>query len=608
MSAFPQHRRIFARLLVLAALLLFAAPAVAAPAPADQIFRLAVSRSADGSLALTWTIRAGNYLYRDKFAATLAGRDITIETPPGERKDDPNFGLVEIYHHRVEARLASGLPAAGALRLTWQGCAEQGICYPPVTRSLDLATLAQADVALDLDALSAGGSVAAAPPVPVPAGPTEAAPPIADEASPALLAGRFLPMLAAFFGFGLLLSLTPCIFPMIPILSGMLARSGETLSAGRGFVLSSTYVLAIAGSYGFVGLAAAWSGQNLQAALQTPLALGLTAAVFVLLALSMFGLFELGLPSWLQPAGAGRRRGTVAGAAGLGFGSALIVGPCATPPLAAALLYVAQTGDALRGAAALFMLGLGMGLPLVVFGTFGSRFLPKSGAWLVRVKQVFGLVFLGIALTLVTRLLPPAETLGLYGLAALAAGVFLGAFDRLAHGAGVLPRLAKAAGLAAVVYGTALILGFAAGATDPLRPLVVLARGDTGAAHPAVVAARVVTTPAAFDAALAEARVRARPVLVSFTADWCTVCRSNDRIMTEPAIAERLARLTIIKADVTAYDGESRALMRRFDVVGPPTLIFLDPTGKATAGPPIVGAIEAPGFTRRLDAAAGRGA
>ncbi|CEJ15004.1 Thiol:disulfide interchange protein DsbD precursor [bacterium YEK0313] len=604
MPAFLQRRQILARLLVFAALFLFAAPAGAAPAPADQIFRLAVSRTADGGLALTWTIRAGNHLYRDKFAASLDGRGVAVEMPPGEAKDDPNFGLVEVYHGTVAARIAAPLPAAGALRLTWQGCAEQGICYPPVTRALDLATLAQTDVAVDLDALAAGGSVAAAPPTAA-AGGAEALAPVANEASPALLAGRLLPMLAAFFGFGLLLALTPCIFPMIPILSGMLARTGETLSAGRGFVLSSTYVLAIAGSYALVGLAAAWSGQNLQAALQTPFALGLTAAVFVLLALSMFGLFELGLPSWLQPAGTGRRRGTIAGAAGLGFGSALIVGPCLTPPLAAALLYVAQTGDALRGAAALFMLGLGMGLPLVVFGTLGGRFLPKSGAWLVRVRQGFGIVFLGIGLTLVTRLLPPTETLGLYGLTALTAGVFLGAFDRLVRDAGVLPRLGKAAGIAAVLYGTALILGFAAGATDPLRPLVMLARSGAAPA-PIAVTPVVVTAPAGFDTALAEARKQSRPVLVSFTADWCTVCRSNERIMAEPAVAARLARLAVIKADVTAYDARSRALMRRFDVVGPPTLILLDAAGVA-AGPAIVGAIQAQDFARRLDQAAGAG-
>ena len=228
------------------------------------------------------------------------------------------------------------------------------------------------------------------------------------------MSGSLASVLATFLGFGLLLTFTPCVLPMIPILSGMLARSGGQLSAGRGFALSTTYVLAMAAAYGLLGIAAAWSGQNLQAALQTPWALGAMSLLFVVLALSMFGLFELQLPSSWTSFVSGRTSGmggSLPGAAALGFTSALIVGPCVTPPLAGALLYVSQSGDMTRGAAALFMLGLGMGLPLIVYGTVGAKALPKSGPWLVRVKQAFGVVFLGVAITMVSRIAPPQVSL-----------------------------------------------------------------------------------------------------------------------------------------------------------------------------------------------------
>src|SRR5260370_32314684 len=245
-----------------------------------------------------------------------------------------------------------------------------------------------------------------------------------------LLAGHVLAMPAGFFGFGLLLSFTPCVFPMIPILSGILARSGEHLSAKRGFVLSAAYVLAVALAYAALGVAAAWSWQNLQIALQTPLALGAISLVFVALALPMFGLYDLQLPArWIGrlSGGASSNRGSIGGAALLGFGSALIVGPCVTPPLAAALLYVAQVGDLARGASALFALGLGMGVPLLAFGTFGAGLLPKSGPWLVRIKHVFGFVFIGMAVWMLSRIVPEWLTLELWGACLMGLGLYLGA-------------------------------------------------------------------------------------------------------------------------------------------------------------------------------------
>ncbi|MDC7788706.1 protein-disulfide reductase DsbD [Rhodoplanes sp. TEM] len=590
---------------IVVALLGLLAPAATAeplPPPADEVFTLAARRAPDGVLAIRIAAAPGHYLYRDGMQAVLDGRALPLALPAGTEKDDPNFGLVEIYHDAVEARLADA-PAAGRLRVSYQGCAERGICYPPVAKVIDLATLAVSDPPSRMVdgtrvAVAPGGAAADAQ------GPASASTPsLAPEpdATAGLLAGGWGPMLAAFLLFGVLLALTPCVFPMIPILSGMLVRSGETLSPRRGFVLSASYVIAMAAAYGLLGLAAGWSGANLQAALQTPWALGLMAAALVALALSMFGLFDIALPAGLAARLGGARGGggSITGAALLGFASALVVGPCVTPPLAAAMLYAAQTGEAGKGAAALFMLGLGMGLPLVAVGTFGARVLPRSGPWLARVKQIFGVVFLAVAASLLTRILPGPAALAVWGVLALAAGVFLGGFDRLGPASEWRGRLGKAAGLAAATYGVLLLVGAAGGANDPLRPLAFL-MSDHATTREAPAPTRVASL-AAFDRAVAAHT--GGPVLVAFTADWCTVCRSNEAVLSEPAIRARLARLPVIAADVTTYGDDTRALMARFAVVGPPTLFLLDAAGREIPGSRLIGPITADEIARRLAAA-----
>lgn len=579
------------------------------PPPVDQVFALTARPAVEGGLQLRWRITPGNYLYRDKIVVkTAAGDAVAVTLPSGQIKDDPTFGATEVYHASVAADVAvADLPASGHAVVIYQGCAERGICYPPVRKSIDLATMTVTD---GVAAASLRDAQTAAPQ-------TDetrdylAQPPAKDSVSEgeastttSLLNGNILAMLAAFFGFGLLLSFTPCIFPMIPILSGMLARSGENLSARRGLTLSGAYVLAMALAYAALGIAAAWSGQNLQIAMQTPIVLGVISLVFVALALSMFGFYDLQLPAqWADrlSSSVSGKGGSTGGAALLGFGSALIVGPCVTPPLAAALLYVAQTGDLARGAAALFALGFGMGVPLLAFGTFGAGLLPKSGPWLVRIKHVFGFVFIAMAVWMLSRVTPEWLTLALWGAWLIGVGLYLGAGAILSKRFWRNCRVGlEIPGAIALACGVLLLAGSVAG-TNVLRALPLfasLASNEETAGSDA----QNVTSPAAFDAAMATARAAGKPVLLDFSADWCIECKAIERnIFGNKAVQQHMRDVVLIRADMTDYNDASRALMRRFDVVGPPTMIFFDAeAGKEIPQARTVGPIDADTFIRRL--------
>ncbi len=574
---------------------------------ADLVFQLRVAPGAPGQLVLNWTIAPGNYLYRDKIAVMRPdGSRLEVATAKGEVKDDPSFGQTEIYRNQAQAVVsATSLPQDGKVTVTYQGCAEKGICYPPVSKTLD--AKAMSIVGARAEQKSSGvpendwiKAADAEPWSPVAGAPKATSP---EQAS---LQDGLISMLIAFTGFGLMLAFTPCVFPMIPILSGMLAQSGERLTARRGFVLSGTYVLAMALAYAMLGIVVAWSGKNLQAALQTPLALGVMSAVFVALALSMFGLYELQLPqSWqTRLIGQGTRRtGSLAGAAIMGFGSAVIVGPCVTPPLAAALVYVAQTGDVVRGASALFALGLGMGLPLLAFGTFGAGFLPKSGPWLAHVKHAFGFVFIGLAIWIVARILPEWMIEMLSGAGLAAAGIYLGALNILKSAVRRLWRVGPAlAGVLSLLVGIVLVAG-AFGAPFNLLQRFAGVAGLTSIATADATEFRTVTTPQALDAAIAKARQDGRPVLLDFSAEWCVECKIVDRtVFSDPVVRERLREFELIRADATNYNDDSRSLMKRFGVVGPPTVIFLGARdGKEAAATRIVGPFNSTTFLNLLN-------
>lgn len=552
------------------------------PLTPREAFTLSVETLPDGARLLRWEIAEGYYLYRDYLAVeTPSGESVPIDTDPGVQKEDPTFGTVEVYYDHAEARLD---PVPDALTVTYQGCQEDGICYPPVTDTLPALPVAAApdQAATDISPPSKTASE------------TEAASVTLAEdgglVDGLMTRGGSALVLLGFFGFGLLLAFTPCVLPMIPILGGLMAGQGTALTARRGLALSGTYVLAMSSAFGLLGIAAAWSGQNLQIVLQSPWAVGGVALLFAVLALSMFGLFELRLPqAWnarMTAAGTGRR-GTFSGAAALGFTSALIMGPCVTAPLAGALLYIAQTGDTVLGAAALFSLGLGQGVPLLLLGAFGSHALPRAGSWMQSVNRLFGFIFLGMAAWLAGRVVPGAAGLAIWAGVLVLAGVFLGGVDRLETGATPTARLRKAAGLCALLAAALLGLGAASGGKDPLRPLAGLRGSPAAQDADKAIAFDTVRTLPELETALAGA---AQPAMIYFTAEWCVTCRSIERhVWPDAEVQAALSGMQVIAADLTTFDADSQRLLEHLRSVGPPTMIFLDAAGREGAGTRLIG-------------------
>lgn len=557
----------------------------------------------DGA-TVEWQISPDYYLYRDNFSARTAdGRELKVETTPGVVEDDPVFGQVEVYFDQASIDLPD---ASGEVVVTWQGCQKDGICYPPIESTLTLpetlqpaAVRADAAVATSDDAASSAAAISSAPAA-------TAAPQLQLDRSAGLIErlsgqGGAVLVLAAFLGFGLLLAFTPCVLPMVPILAGMLTAQGETLRPARGALLSGTYVLSMAVAFGVMGAVAGWWGGNLQMALQSAWAIGLVAGLFAVLALSSFGFFEIGLPAALTnrlsqgPA----RRGSVVTAAVLGFTSALIVGPCVTAPLAGALLYIAQTGDIAFGAAALFALGLGQGIPLFIAGTFGVRYLPRAGMWMETVRHAFGFGFLALAIWLAGRLLPGPLTLALWTVLLTGTGVYLGAMDRDAQG--LAGKLRQTAGLLSLFAAVMMGLGAASGAQDPLRPLAKLTGGGTVGAT-SELAFQTVTSRQQLHQAL----VPGQPAMIYVTAEWCVVCRGIERnVLPDPVVAAAVQGMTLIKADVTKLDEDGQALLDELGAAGPPTMVFLDAKMAEAQGSRLIGSTSAAAIARAAGQAKG---
>lgn len=587
--------------ILLLAWLLAAWPARAAE-PAflepEQAFRLSVETAVDGRASLTWQIAPGYYLYRDRIGVAGEGVE-AVGKPPGKAKEDPNFGPVQVYHDSVTVTVDA--PRASRLQVTWQGCAEGGLCYPPQERSVPL------------QQVSLQGQPPGDAPVPPGAGNGNSFGSMlagSDVRIHSFLGETSLPWsVAAFFALGIALAFTPCVLPMVPILSALVMGGGAT--PRRGLLLSLAFVASMSLVYAALGVLAALAGSGLQAGLQAPAVLLAFSGLFVLLALAMFGCYELQLPAFLRDRlAAGKARGgSLSGAAAMGALSALLVGPCMTAPLAGTLLYIAQTGEAVRGAILLLALGLGMGLPLVIISTLGPRWLPRPGAWMNRVKGAFGFVMLGTAIWMAGRVLPAA-------LVALAWGMLLtGLALTLWHIAGPLPGqpasparlMARTSAAVAGLWGTAMVFGAAAGAPDAARPLAAFLPAAAVSGDSANGARfQVLTDPAEIEAKLADAAARGRPALVEFSADWCTSCKTIEReVFGDPRVPPALAGTLLLRADVTSGDAAQRGFMAKHQVMGPPTLMLFDGTGRERRERRLVGEFGADALLQRV-AAGGR--
>jgi len=567
----------------------------------DQAFRFEAFTDGSDRVRLDWQIADGYYLYRARIKVTTPATSVQLgptQFPAGQVKSDPYFGQQEVYHHELLATVPVTRRSGGVLDLplevSYQGCAEAGLCYPPQTRK----------VSVHLGGGATGGTAPAGG-----AGAGAAANPGAALARHAFLSqewfsallrdGNLLVALGWFYLGGLALAFTPCVLPMVPILSGIIVGSGRTVTTGKAFTLSVSYVLGMALTYALAGIASAAAGEQVQALFQQWWVIALFAAMFVALALSMFGAFTLQMPvavqSRLAQLSNRQSAGTLGGVALMGALSALIVTTCVAPVLIGALIVISQSGAIARGGAALFAAGLGMGTPLLAVGASAGKLLPKPGPWMELVKKVFGVLMLAVAVWMLARIVPERVALALWAVPALLLAWLLWTEIRERS---VRVWALRAAGVAAGVYGVALAVGAALGGSDPLAPIPVFA-ARTEALH-----FRPIRSVADLDRELAQAQAQRHAVLLDFSADWCTSCKEMERYtFTAPAVHAALANTVLLRADVTHNDADDQALLARFGIFGPPTIAFFGPDGAERAAYRVVGYLDAGSFAARARAA-----
>lgn len=552
-------------------------------------------------VTLRWKIAQGYYLYRDRIHIKSANATLgKVRFPKGITISDPNFGREVIYRHRLELRVpvlrATHFDQPVRMTVTYQGCAQKGLCYPPITKH----------VALNLKPPQLAGTSGAKRKMNGP--PVARSDALAHLTEKAPLAWVVL----VFFGFGILLAFTPCVWPMFPILAGIVVGRGGRLGTLRGFALAGTYVLSMAVVYTAAGVVAAIAGANVQAALQLPWVIGLFAALFVMLALSMFGLYEIRLPRRMTERLtllSGRQEGgRFLGAAFMGVLSALIVSPCVAAPLAGALLVIGRAGEPIRGGAALFALSLGMGVPLIAMGTAVGRWLPKAGSWMKVVQQWLGIVLLGLAIWLLSRVLPNEVEIALWAALALGVAVYLRAVDRLKADASIWPRVGKVIGLASLAYGVLLLVGLAIGGARVTRPLAGLHEISGSRSQNVTTQFRTVHSLAQLHTALADARKLGKPVMVDVWAKWCVSCREMENgTLKDRRVQVLLANFDLLRANVTANTRSERQLLQHFHVYGPPAFLFYSASGQRISRARVVGAMGPSSFLKRLSYVLDRG-
>jgi len=551
----------------------------------DEAFKFALSVDNNNQLSAIWSIADNHYLYKDKLKFELIqGNGFTIEPPQmpkAKAKNDEYLGDFEAYYHD----LVINLPISGAgdsskplaVKVTYQGCSEAGICYPKVTKNIELdasklSTNITSSEAAIKNAANTGKEDISKTDVQ-----SEQ-----DAIAGMLSSENTLIALFTFFLIGLGLAFTPCVFPMIPILSGIIAGQGKDASSSA-FLMSVVYVLSMAVVYTMVGVIAGVSGENIQVIFQNPWVLGSFSLIFVALAFSMFGFYNLQLPSSLQSKisefSNKQEGGTLIGVAIMGVLSALIVGPCMAPPLMGILLFISQTGDPVLGGAALFVMSLGMGIPLIIIGTSAGKIMPRAGVWMDTVKSVFGVMMLGVAIWMLERVVPENIIMWLWALLIFVSGVYMGALTPIHENTTGWARLWKALGLILMLYASLLIIGVSSGNTDYIHPLkgnVIHSNNNTSV--PQHVAFERVKSVADLNEKLALAKEQKRPVMLDFYADWCTYCKDMENTtFKSPNVLSSLDNFIVLQADVTDMDDTDKALLKEYQIPAPPAILFFSP-------------------------------
>jgi len=567
------------------------------------------------SLELRLAVAPDYHLYRERIAVALESGAATlgrVDLPPGKVQYDPNLRHdVELLQGAVSIPVQ--VQPAGAdfrLSVSYQGCADEGLCYPPQTA---IVAASVSGGRIDRVVWLGDNDASAAPPTTVPtAAPTAAsvAPAPVSDASrieSALNSGSLLSIGGVFLVAGLLLSFTPCVLPMVPILSSIIVGQSGAVSRRRGFALALSYSLGLALVYTGLGMVAGLLGEGLAAALQNPWVLGAFALLLATLSLSMFGVFELQMPGFIQSRIAATSSrlpgGKHLGVFVMGGLSALIVGPCVAAPLAGALVFISRTHDVVIGGLALFSLAMGMSVPLLLVGVSAGSLLPRAGAWMEGVKRLFGVLLLAVALWLVAPVLPGWVLMIVIGAALLVGAAYLKLLDRLTETAPGRQRLAQGLALVLAVLGTTQVVGALSGGDDPLQPLRHLARGGSAApvAGAQDMAFRRLRTNTELDATLASA---GRPVMLDFYADWCVSCKEMEHLtFSDPAVRARMAQALLLQVDVTANTADDKQLLKRFGLFGPPGMLFFDATGRERQEARVIGFMPPQRFAEMLSLA-----
>ena len=563
--------------------------AVNAPLHPDKAFGFDIVVIDKQNINVRWSVTPGHYLYQGKLKfSVIEPMGVSLGDPvlpKGKAEHDEYFGDIVTYNNNFDVKIPLlGSADSVTVNVKYQGCSKlTGICYPPQTKSQTI-NLASAQAVMQ----------SATTPTKI----SEQ-----DGIVEKMLSGGFLAILFSFFLAGIALTFTPCVFPMIPILSGIIAGQGSDNSTRKSFFLSLAYVLAMAFTYAVVGVIAALSGENLQVALQNPWVIGAFAGLFVLLSLAMFGFYELQMPASVQEKlssiSNSQSGGSMMNAAIMGLLSALIVGPCVTAPLIGALIYISQTKDVVLGGLSLFALGLGMGVPLMIIGTSAGKILPKAGAWMDNVKAGFGIMMLALAIWMLERVVSMQIVVLLSGILAVFTAIYMGALDALNEASSGWKRFFKASGLVVLLYGAMLLFGAASGNGSLFHPLKGSFSGGGSAQSVAEqgLVFQQVKGIEGLESALAQAKQQNKTVMLDFYADWCISCKEMEHgTFTDSGVIESLKNTVLLQADVTPNDDKDKALLKKFALFGPPGILFFDKSSQEKLPYRIVGEMKAKPF------------